>query len=92
MALTGKELAQLHRLQKKAKEDLKPMTEDQLKLIEDRVEAAFNQCPEFVESLTCALNGITKRLQEYANDNAALIQEIRRLWSERDAAKGNGDG
>ena len=77
--LTPDEAAELARLEKKRKstEQLDPLTEHDLKVMEDTVADAYTTAP--LQELSEFWERWCKRLKALSNHNARLIAEVRRL-------------
>lgn len=79
MALTGREMETLKRLQAKAAEQTEPITEDALCKMEQRIADLYDCSPQIFVSLTNPWKDMLDRLSGLADDNARLIAEVRRM-------------
>ena len=77
MALTGREMETLKRLQTKAVEQTAPLGENDLCKMEQRIADLYNCAPTIFVSLTNPWKDMLDRLQGLADDNARLIAEVR---------------
>ena len=77
MALTGREMKTLKRLQAKAAEQTEPLTEEALCSMEQRIADLYDCAPTIFASLTNPWKDMIDRLQGLADDNARLIAEVR---------------
>lgn len=77
MALTGREMETLKRLQAKAEAQIEPLRDDDLCKMEQRIADLYNCAPMIFVSLTNPWKDMLDRLQGLADDNARLIAEVR---------------
>lgn len=78
--LNPKEEKQLRELTEKAKEIPSPLTHADLEEMVARVDCVYDECPGMFRDIAIAgWNHFSKRLTELADDNARLIQEVKRL-------------
>lgn len=79
--LTGREMAQLFKLQKRAAETVAPITEKELTEMEKAVEQVFANNIDTYTAIINAWNLYCDELKKLATQNARLIMEVRRLNS-----------
>ncbi len=88
MALTGREMETLKRLQAKASENTEPLTEEALCKMEQRITDLYDCSPQIFVNLTNPWKDMLDRLQGLADDNARLIAEVRQLTANAEVSGG----